>query len=177
MIKCRFCQAIHVNNTVFCSDCGGYLLEDDARETDALDVDEIGWTNGAVAISKDAPLANHRDPRPLAVRFIIGDNKREVEPVMSQVTHVLGRVDPVSNVFPEIDLSDDGHLAKSVSRRHARIIKQKNSVFVEDLGSINGTFVNGKRLQPYVPETLHDGDILQLGKLPIRVKIRKQEVY
>lgn len=177
MIKCRFCQAIHVNNTVFCSDCGGYLLEDDARETDALDVDEIGWTNGAIATAKNAPSASPSDTRPLAVRFIIGDKKRAVEPVMNHVTHILGRVDPVSNVFPEIDLSDDGHLAKSVSRRHARIIKQKSRVFVEDLGSINGTFVNGKRLQPYVPETLHDGDVLQLGKLPIEVNIRKQEIY
>ena len=42
---------------------------------------------------------------------------------------------------------------------------------VEDLGSINGTFINGKRLAPYLPEALHDGDQLQLGKLLIEVEL------
>jgi pSer/pThr/pTyr-binding forkhead associated (FHA) protein len=61
-----------------------------------------------------------------------------------------------------------------VSRRHARILKQGGMVVVEDMGSINGTFINGKRLDPYLPEVLNDGDILQLGKLKIEVKIRKR---
>jgi pSer/pThr/pTyr-binding forkhead associated (FHA) protein len=77
-------------------------------------------------------------------------------------------------VFPEIDLSADGDLAKSVSRRHARILKQRNKVLVEDLGSINGTFINGKKLVPYLPETLSDGDLLQLGKLPVEIRIYTQ---
>ena len=42
------------------------------------------------------------------------------------------------------------------------------------MGSINGTFVNGKRLDPYLPEIINDGDILQLGKLKIEVKIKKR---
>jgi pSer/pThr/pTyr-binding forkhead associated (FHA) protein len=93
---------------------------------------------------------------------------------LEKITYIMGRVDPVSNVFPEIDLSNDGALAKSVSRRHARILKQSDNLFIEDLGSINGTFVNGKKLDPYLPEILSDGDRLQLGKLPIEVKIRRQ---
>ena len=43
---------------------------------------------------------------------------------------------------------------------------------VEDLGSINGTFINGKRLAPYLPEVLSHGDQLQLGKLLIEVELR-----
>jgi pSer/pThr/pTyr-binding forkhead associated (FHA) protein len=43
---------------------------------------------------------------------------------------------------------------------------------VEDLGSTNGTLLNGIRLDPYMPETLKDGDQLQLGKLLIEVKLR-----
>ena len=59
----------------------------------------------------------------------------------------------------------------TVSRRHARILKREGTVVVEDLGSINGTFINGKRLAPYLPEALHDGDQLQLGKLLIEVEL------
>jgi pSer/pThr/pTyr-binding forkhead associated (FHA) protein len=40
---------------------------------------------------------------------------------------------------------------------------------VEDLGSTNGTLLNGERLSPYIPEILKDGDQLQLGKLLIEV--------
>jgi pSer/pThr/pTyr-binding forkhead associated (FHA) protein len=84
----------------------------------------------------------------------------------------LGRLDPASNIFPDVDLTPDGVQAQGVSRRHASIFKQRAAVVVEDLGSINGTFVNGKRLDPYLPETLKDGDILQLGRLLIKVNIR-----
>jgi pSer/pThr/pTyr-binding forkhead associated (FHA) protein len=53
-------------------------------------------------------------------------------------------------------------------------LKQRNKVLVEDLGSINGTFINGKKLVPYLPETLSDGDLLQLGKLPVEIRIYTQ---
>jgi len=50
-------------------------------------------------------------------------------------------------------------------------LKREGTVVVEDLGSINGTFINGKRLAPYLPEMLNDGDSLQLGRLLIEVKL------
>jgi pSer/pThr/pTyr-binding forkhead associated (FHA) protein len=40
------------------------------------------------------------------------------------------------------------------------------------LGSANGTFINGKKLVPYLFESLNDGDLLQLGTLLIKVKIQ-----
>lgn len=101
----------------------------------------------------------------------IGGQQREVQVVLNKIVH-LGRLDPASNIFPDVDLTRDGVQAQSVSRRHAEIFRQGLEVVVEDLGSVNGTFVNGKRLDPYLPEPLRDGDILQLGKLLIKVSIR-----
>jgi pSer/pThr/pTyr-binding forkhead associated (FHA) protein len=103
----------------------------------------------------------------------IGDDQREVQVVLNKVIH-LGRLDPTANIFPEVDLTPDGAQARGVSRRHAGIFKQRGEVVIEDLGSVNGTFVNGKRLDPYFPETLRDGDLLQLSKLLIKVSLRKQ---
>lgn len=169
MIKCPFCGTSHVANTLFCSECGTYLLEDDRRGTDPLGTDEIGWVGEGEDEPDVSPLV--KGTGPLAIRLRIGEMQREVEASLAKAIH-LGRLDPASDVFPEIDLTKDNGLEKGVSRRHARIIKREGTVVVEDLGSINGTFINSKRLAPYLPEILHDGDQLQLGKLLIEVEMR-----
>ena len=168
MVKCPFCQATYVDNTVFCSECGNYLLQDDNRKTDPLDMGNVTWSNEIEDEPKLASSLQHI-AKPQTIRFKIGDNKREVAVSLAKAIHI-GRVDPSSNVFPEIDLTDYGILSKSVSRRHARILKQDSTIIVEDLASVNGTFINGKRLDPYLPETLSDGDTLHFGKLVVEVK-------
>jgi pSer/pThr/pTyr-binding forkhead associated (FHA) protein len=56
----------------------------------------------------------------------------------------------------------------TISRAHAAIGYEKGTFFVQDLGSTNGTGVNGKR-EPRT--TLRDGDEVQLGKLLLRFKL------
>jgi pSer/pThr/pTyr-binding forkhead associated (FHA) protein len=143
-------------------------LEDDRRGTDPLGTDEIGWVGEEEEDSEANPLI--KGTGPLAIRLKIGEHAREVEATLNKAIH-MGRLDPASDVFPEIDLTNDNGLEKGVSRRHARILKREGTVVVEDLGSINGTFINGKRLAPYLPEVLHHGDQLQLGKLLIEVEM------
>ncbi len=169
MIKCPFCQTPHVDGTLFCSECGTYLLEDDQRGTDPLGTSEIGW----VGDDSEDPnsVASISSAGPTTIKLVIGDRKRSIEITLDKALQ-MGRLDPSSDVFPEIDLADDDGLGKGVSRRHARILKREGTVVAEDLGSINGTFINGKRLAPYLPETLSDGDHLQLGRLLIEIKLR-----
>lgn len=50
----------------------------------------------------------------------------------------------------------------TVSRFHAKIIREGENYFIEDLNSANGTFVNGIKVQR---ELLHDNDILQFGDI------------
>jgi pSer/pThr/pTyr-binding forkhead associated (FHA) protein len=82
---------------------------------------------------------------------------------------VIGRSDPVSNVFPDIDLTGQGALERGVGRRHARIFLQGGQVLVEDLDSTNGTFLNAARVSPRQPQTLRAGDELRLGSLTVKV--------
>ena len=52
----------------------------------------------------------------------------------------------------------------SVSRIHARIIKEQNDFYLEDLNSTNGTYKNGLRMQPYEKRKLEEGDEIRFGK-------------
>lgn len=72
--------------------------------------------------------------------------------VLAQLTSVIGR-EPLNDVVfadPEI------------SRRHSRIKIEGQSAIIEDLGSTNGTFVNGRRISG--PTALKHGDIVDLGE-------------
>ena len=89
---------------------------------------------------------------------------------------LIGRRDTDSNIFPGLDVTDDIAPDKSVSRRHAVISRHENQVTIEDVGSINGTYVNGKRLASYDVEPLHDGDTIQCGRLLIEVEIVTERI-
>jgi FHA domain len=57
----------------------------------------------------------------------------------------------------QIALPDDTY----VSQLHARVFERSGQVYVEDLGSTNGTYVNGHRVS--APTPMHKGDSLQVG--------------
>jgi pSer/pThr/pTyr-binding forkhead associated (FHA) protein len=80
---------------------------------------------------------------------------------------VVGREDPVSGIFPAIDLTDHGGDEGGVSRKHARIFIQGIQVFIEDLNSTNYTYVNQQKLAPEHPHQLNDGDEIRLGRVKL----------
>jgi pSer/pThr/pTyr-binding forkhead associated (FHA) protein len=82
---------------------------------------------------------------------------------------LVGREDATSDIFPELDLTPYGALEKGVSRRHAKITHHDDELTVEDVGSVNGTFLNGHRLTPYQKVPIDSGDVLQLGALGLQV--------
>lgn len=55
--------------------------------------------------------------------------------------------------------------SSSVSRIHARIVREKAEAYLEDLNSTNGTFKNGLRLQPYEKRKLEEGDEIKFGSV------------
>jgi pSer/pThr/pTyr-binding forkhead associated (FHA) protein len=78
---------------------------------------------------------------------------------------VIGREDPVSGVFPDIDLDPHGGHEAGVGRRHAQLILQGSQLYIEDLDSVNGTVVNKEKLAPRQPHLLNHGDELRFGKM------------
>ncbi len=82
----------------------------------------------------------------------------------------LGRYSSRSTLQPVVDLAPYGAYQFGVSRMHAAIHRNKNNEFVvEDLGSSNGSMLNGTRLDPFVPVLLKPGDHVKLAELDVEV--------
>lgn len=167
MIKCPSCGKRHPENTLFCDECGAYLLAEGRKRTDPLAAEEVDWMETEMGTTG---LLDNPDAEPLTVRLSIPDSGRQVEfPLTKEVS--LGRLDPATATFPDIDLTTDGALEKGVSRRHAKITRKGAELFLEDLGSVNGTLLNGKRLTPYLPHVLSDKDEIRVGRLLMRIHL------
>jgi pSer/pThr/pTyr-binding forkhead associated (FHA) protein len=103
---------------------------------------------------------------------------RVVEPVraawempVARNPMLLGRASEAEGYEPDFDMTfyDDGDY---VSRRHARITKGRAGYFVADLGSSNGTTVNGHALAPNRAYQLRNGDRIKVGLVVIQFWLR-----
>lgn len=81
--------------------------------------------------------------------------------------NLIGRASPGEGINPAVDLSA-ADTSGSVSRKHARIGKDDSSIYVEDLGSSNGSRHNGQPLRAGMQAPLSDGDELVFGSLQFR---------
>jgi len=80
---------------------------------------------------------------------------------------MIGRYDPVTELKPDVDLTELD-LKRSVSRRHARIVDSEDGlVVIEEVGALNGTFVNGTRLTAGEPHPVEDGDKVGFGMVKL----------
>jgi pSer/pThr/pTyr-binding forkhead associated (FHA) protein len=78
---------------------------------------------------------------------------------------LLGRTDPVREIFPDVDLADYGGDKHGVSRSHARLSQSGHQLLLEDLNSTNFTFLNQRKLEPGQRYPLNDGDEIRLALL------------
>ncbi|MEP7132116.1 MAG: cyclic nucleotide-binding domain-containing protein [Acidobacteriota bacterium] len=77
----------------------------------------------------------------------------------------VGRFDAVTGVHPDIDLTSVD-TSKLTSRRHARIVRDAGKFLLsEEIGTPNGTFLNGTRLETGVPVALRAGDRVHFGDI------------
>ncbi len=78
----------------------------------------------------------------------------------------IGRADPVTGILPDVDLTPVDN-NRSVSRRHAKIIKRRDYHVLEEVGTVNGTYVNDQRI-PTGPVPVVNGDLVKIGLIPMK---------
>lgn len=158
MIKCPFCNSTYPENTLFCEECGSYLAPGNGQATDPLS-------------DREGEVERSRAGGGFKTLVLSVEDGGTIELPLSKEV-VLGRLDPGRAIFPDVDLSSEEGIDRGVSRRHARISRRESQVFIEDLNSLNGTFLNATRLVPDLPYPLKDGDQVQLGKLVLIVGLK-----
>lgn len=78
----------------------------------------------------------------------------------------IGRQVEASKIrWNNLDLDVYDAQQNTISRRHCHIYLQNGAFFIKDLESCNGTWLNGRRLEPNKPVALSSRDYLQVGKV------------
>lgn len=170
MILCQNCLHNEMLGAMFCSECGAQLIYATGVPTSA-----IRATTGSLR-AKDVGLKGS----PLPVTFpdaqvslnIISTG--DVLPFAGQEDVTLGRVSEGQPVVPDIDLTPYKAYEAGVSRMHASIRIIEDQVLITDLGSANGTRVNGMQITSHIPYPVKHGDILTLGKFKIQILLRSR---
>ena len=104
-------------------------------------------------------------PVPVGPRFVVVDGGTELHLPADKAEIIVGREDPVSNIYPEVDLTPFGGEMGGVSRQHARLNLSGGQWTITDLNSTNYTRLDGARLEPNTATALPDGARVQFGRV------------
>jgi hypothetical protein len=143
----------------YCEECGQNLL----GVSSILPTRKFEKTAGDLSAKATWGTAHFHPDAKIVLHIRDAVNPIVVEPDRRRV--VLGRADAHSQTQPDLDLTTYGAIEKGVSRIHAVLERSDDTLTLTDLGSSNGTHLNGQRLGPDQPRVLRDGDEVRLGKL------------
>jgi hypothetical protein len=164
MIICPNCQHKEMSGAIYCSKCGAQLI-DMTMTTHKIHTAET---------RQEAEATGTQPPPPVRLQSWISLHMMEsgqILPLADRTEFSLGRSAEGQPIVPDVDLSPFNAYASGVSRLHAVLKLIKNKIIIMDLGSSNGTYLNGTRLAPYIETPVVHGDILYLGKLKIQLLI------
>jgi hypothetical protein len=163
MIVCQNCKSQEPDGTIFCSECGTNLQDLNPIQTQKF------------ANNNDDSL----DVEPLYVNKVPGQGDTWISLHLLDSGHILsfserseftlGRLSENQPIEPDVDLAPYKAYDNGVSRLHAVIKNRESDIILIDLGSSNGTYINGIRILPNVEHPLRHGDIVALGKLKMQI--------
>jgi pSer/pThr/pTyr-binding forkhead associated (FHA) protein/predicted amidophosphoribosyltransferase len=121
-------------------------------------------------IQAPAPEPVVPPPAPMpatAPRLVLDESGRELALPADKAEIIVGREDPISGIFPEVDLTPFGGEGGGVSRQHARISHADGQWTITDLNSTNYTRVDGNKLDPSLPVSIRDGSRIVFGRIAV----------
>jgi hypothetical protein len=155
------CSQGHENpeGSAFCDECGERL---DASQASAAT--QAPPPMAAPVAPAAAPVAA---PAVTSAKLVVQADNATFD-IAGKSEVLIGREDPVSNIYPDIDLTPHGGEEGGVSRIHAKILNNGGQYLVEDQNSTNFTFVNRQKLAPKTPTPIKDGDELRFGRVALK---------
>jgi eukaryotic-like serine/threonine-protein kinase len=148
------------NQSVFCGFCGQRIVATDLF---------CAFCGAQQPIAQQGVHSEIYHKASATARLVIEGTSELSAPIyaLQKDDNLIGRRDPMSNIFPEVDLSKYDPQTK-ISRRHAKIWRDGTAFMLEDLGSSNGTVVEGPaakvfRLLAHQPYKLASGDRIKIG--------------
>lgn len=166
MIKCKECTAVNPEGTLFCAECGAFMVELDPNSTAVLPFSDF------IHRAPPTPIDGAATAQPathVTQLTIVIPSSRQRLAIEAKGEIRVGRSDPDTGLFPELDTTQFDGASKGVSRLHAKISIDEHGISLIDLNSTNGTLLNMFRLPPQEPYPIHDGDEIRFGDLLIHV--------
>jgi len=202
MIKCGECGYENMDGLDYCDGCGAKLAAAAPAAAPAAAAPEAApaaapaestaATPAAEAPSAEAPKSDAPtgeikpeaapEPAPATtaaagvpfkakLSIVRGSPRKGQEFPLEDGNNLIGRWDPETGSFPEVDLDADDPEAK-ISRKHALIRIEGDKITIEDIGSLNGTYVNRQpRLSPGSPAEIKSGDEVIIGKTFLKLVV------
>lgn len=151
---CTHCGHQNPVDANFCGNCGRPLGKPSDQTTGALRAEDIAESTESVEPGFDAgTIINELEPGTALLVAVRGPN-RGSRFLLDRDVITVGR-HPDSDIFLD-DIT--------VSRRHAEFRRDAHRFWIHDVGSLNGTYVNGARAEDRLLET---GDEVQVGKFKL----------
>jgi len=173
MIICPNCHHEELPGSLFCSECGTQLVVSETPTTQHIQRNPSDIL--AVKPPSQSPVTPQQFTTQVAdtvVSLHMVDSGQILQ-LAGQTEYTIGRTADGQPILPDVDLSVYEAYAQGVSRLHASLKIHNQRVVITDLGSSNGTRVNGQKIVPHVDYPLNHGDMIALGKFAIQVLIKK----
>ncbi len=145
-MHCPECGFVNAEGANYCQKCGAFLGEAEGKSGDTTEVYQVDESGELRAVDLDQVT---HEGATLVIRS--GGGRSGEAFMLTNERMTIGR-SPEAEIF-----LDD----VTVSRNHALLVHRRDGLFVDDLGSLNGTYVNQRRIESH---HLQDGDELQVGK-------------
>jgi hypothetical protein len=172
MILCPNCHHQEVAGALFCGECGAQLVAMDRVETQSIrrNPSDILTSSSGKAPPQAKPSPGSTVDAVVSLYLV---DSGQILHLAERTEFTLGRVAEGQPILPDVDFSSYEAYTQGVSRLHSclKIINQR--VVITDLGSSNGTRVNGQKILPHIDYPLNHGDVVALGKLNIQILIRR----
>jgi hypothetical protein len=183
-INCPSCGHPNIAGSAFCENCGSQLtiqpsqppVQPPPPPVEPPAMPPSTPTPAAAQVPQTPPvsppepspepsIAPETPPSLVSGYFAIPESNVRLDIPAGKQTIIIGREDPVSGIFPDIDLDQHSGQDLGVGRRHAQMTLQAGQLLIEDLDSVNGTVVNKQKIPPRTLKPVQDGDEIRLGKL------------